>query len=211
MLPRFQKRRSSQKHTLEFNPSHNPLKTPAGASHPRAKKSQVPTSPAASPPRSVVPRPRSASRSAPSKHDLKQVQLEMAVIAFNTKALKTFLKAHTTHQAFYNRMMTGLKSMVAALMNISSSLIHQADTEMSHNALSGVAGEAYALTPHAVGGPAFLLYYSPAYLRHCVHYCGQGTEGAREAAQHALDALHALAEVFRAARRLWPAEAGAGA
>ena len=64
----------------------------------------------------------------------------MAVIAFNAKALKTFLKAHTTHQAFYNRMMTGLKSMVAALMNISSSLIHQADTEMSHNALSGVAG-----------------------------------------------------------------------
>ena len=101
----------------------------------------------------------------------------MAVIAFNAKALKTFLKAHTTHQAFYNRMMTGLKSMVAALMNISSSLIHQADTEMSHNALSGVAGIGdFVSIPIASGavsmgakcGRVLLRKQEQAHLRECV-------------------------------------------
>eukprot|EP00965_Chrysotila_dentata_P253759 6211420-Pleurochrysis_carterae.AAC.1 len=31
----------------------------------------------------------------------------------------------------------------------------------------GVAGEEYSISPEIVGGPAFLIYYSPAFLRHC--------------------------------------------
>jgi len=64
-------------------------------------------------------------------------------------------------------------------------------------ALSGVGGEAFALAPSNMGGPAFLIYYSPAYLRHCC--------GAKDV-KIARDALHALAEVYRAARLLWPLE-----
>lgn len=62
-------------------------------------------------------------------------------------------------------------------------------------ALTGVGGEAYRLAPGTVGGPALLVYYSPAYLRNCC---------AKESADEACAALHTLAEVFRAARVLWP-------
>jgi len=67
-------------------------------------------------------------------------------------------------------------------------------------ALSGVRSESYTRAPNAVGGPAFLVYYSPAYLRHC---CVAGTEEA------ARDGLVTLAEVYRAARALWPLVEGA--
>ena len=69
-------------------------------------------------------------------------------------------------------------------------------------ALSGVGGETFALAPSCVGGPAFLVYYSPAYLRHCC---------ATKDVAVARDALHALSEVYRAARLLWPLESEGGA
>ena len=52
--------------------------------------------------------------------------------------------------------------------------------------LPGVSGEAYALTPQSVGGPAFLIYYGPAYVRHA---CGASGD------DEALASLHVLAEV----------------
>ena len=67
-------------------------------------------------------------------------------------------------------------------------------------ALSGVEGDCYELAPTATGGPAFLVYSSPAYLRHCA---------ALNSEDEACAALHYLAEVYRAARVLWPLNAAA--
>ena len=58
-------------------------------------------------------------------------------------------------------------------------------------ALTGIAGTPYAATPGARGGPAFLVYYSPHFVR-------------AEAKDNELVALRMLAEVYRAARCLWP-------
>lgn len=66
-------------------------------------------------------------------------------------------------------------------------------------ALTGVAGERYSSRPDAVGGPAFLLYYSPAYLRNCC---------AVDSLEEALAALTTLQLVYSAARALWPREEG---
>ena len=57
-------------------------------------------------------------------------------------------------------------------------------------ALTGVHGQAYTLGSRA-GGPAFLVYYSPAFIRQCAQADGVG-------------ALEVLAETYRAARSLWP-------
>ena len=59
-------------------------------------------------------------------------------------------------------------------------------------ALTGVAGQTYALSEWR-GGPAFLVYYSPAFVR-------------KGALEDAGAALYALAEVYRAARALWPTD-----
>jgi len=58
--------------------------------------------------------------------------------------------------------------------------------------LSGVQGEAYALTPDNTEGPAFLVYYSPVFIRVAAHSDMSG-----------LAALKMLAEVYRAGRQLW--------
>lgn len=60
-------------------------------------------------------------------------------------------------------------------------------------ALSGVAGEAFSLAAECRGGPAFLVYYSPAFLQHL-------------APENALVALLVLADVYRSARAIWPLE-----
>jgi len=72
--------------------------------------------------------------------------------------------------------------------------------------LSGVAGEAYGLSPQAVGGPAFLLYYAPAFLRQCCMPRSAPSPRMVElsAAEQARDGLHTIAEIYRAARKLWP-------
>lgn len=68
--------------------------------------------------------------------------------------------------------------------------------------LTGLPGERYSCTPNAHGGPAFLLYYSPAYMRHC---CARGeSEAALRTKREALAALYTLHTVYRAARELWP-------
>ena len=61
-------------------------------------------------------------------------------------------------------------------------------------ALTGIAGQPYVGAEGATGGPAFLVYYSPAFVR-------------AEARDDMLVALRMLAEVYRAARRLWPRRA----
>jgi len=58
-------------------------------------------------------------------------------------------------------------------------------------ALTGVAGETYEKTPECAGGPAFLVYYSPAFIKIAAH-------------ESMVVALRMLAEIYRAARRLWP-------
>lgn len=60
--------------------------------------------------------------------------------------------------------------------------------------LTGVAGEPYACTPDATEGPAFLVYYSPAFVKIAAH-------------DHLTIALRMLAEIYRAARQLWPMRA----
>ena len=60
-------------------------------------------------------------------------------------------------------------------------------------ARSGVEGELYTRSP-VVGGPAFLVYYSPAFLRNLA-----------PTAPH--NALRILAAVYRHARAMWPASA----
>jgi len=65
-------------------------------------------------------------------------------------------------------------------------------TEM---AITGIDGQTYTASP-AVGGPAFLVYYSPAFLRQSV--------------SNALAALRVLAGVYRAARELFPLSADHG-
>ena len=61
-------------------------------------------------------------------------------------------------------------------------------------ALTGIAGQRFASASHA-GGPAFLVYYAPAFLRKALP-------------EDATAALSLLAGVYRAARALWPATAG---
>ena len=64
-------------------------------------------------------------------------------------------------------------------------------------ALSGVEGQAYSgLGEEFVVGPAFIGYYSPAFLRKNA-----------DSLAHARVALAVLADVYRAARRLWPMSA----
>ncbi len=78
-------------------------------------------------------------------------------------------------------------------LNIADKLL--LELEMS---LSGVPGAAYSLAPEHVGGPAFLIYYSPAFLQSL-------------AVENALVALLVLADIYRAARKLWPLETTAEA
>ena len=63
--------------------------------------------------------------------------------------------------------------------------------EMARSGCAAAPGSRYTLAP-IEGGPAFLVYYSPAFLRNL----------ARDAA---LGALRILAIVYRHARKLWPA------
>ena len=60
---------------------------------------------------------------------------------------------------------------------------------------TGRPNEAYTATPTLINeGPAFCLYYGPAFLRHCTN-------------ENASIALLALAELYAAARSLWPLRA----
>lgn len=70
---------------------------------------------------------------------------------------------------------------------------HTLGAEMS---LTGVAGEPYDPTPDASLGPAFLIYYSPAFVKVAAH-------------DNAVIALRMLAEIYRAARTLWPSSSEA--
>ena len=63
-------------------------------------------------------------------------------------------------------------------------------TEM---AMTGIDGQTYTASPTNDGGPAFLVYYSPAFLRQSV--------------SNALAGLRVLAVVYRAARELFPLSA----
>jgi len=65
-------------------------------------------------------------------------------------------------------------------------------------ARSGVANEPYSLTPDARGGPAFLIYYAPAFMQSL-------------ASTDAHVALLVLTDVYRAARAIWPLEKTADA
>jgi hypothetical protein len=57
---------------------------------------------------------------------------------------------------------------------------------------TGLAAQQFGLSPvERRGGPSFLVYYSPAFLRNLTPY-------------HAKDGLRLLAEVYRRARALWP-------
>jgi len=67
----------------------------------------------------------------------------------------------------------------------------QRETLAAEMALSGVAGQTYRASVQR-GGPAFLVYYSPAFLRGCVSI------------NELKAALGILAEVYRAARQLFP-------
>ena len=64
-------------------------------------------------------------------------------------------------------------------------------------AITGVAGESYSRSPQACLGPAFLVYYSPTFIR--------------QADADTLSALRAIAAVYRAARSLWPLSSAAQA
>ena len=63
-------------------------------------------------------------------------------------------------------------------------------------ALTGIAGETYEGTSGNAHGPAFLLYYSPAFVRATAH-------------EDVGIALRMLAEVYRCARHLYPKSAAA--
>ena len=81
-------------------------------------------------------------------------------------------------------------------------------------ALTGVEGAAHAATPNAIGGPAFLVYYGPAFIRRAAgeQMALMAAEKGNKAVAAAADishgatriALRMLAEVYRAARQLWP-------
>ena len=58
-------------------------------------------------------------------------------------------------------------------------------------ALTGIVGQSYRASAFAERGPAFLIYYSPAFLR-------------TVAKKHPLAALQMLAAIYRGARELWP-------
>ena len=62
--------------------------------------------------------------------------------------------------------------------------------------LTGVGGEPYEPTPDTSVGPAFLVYYSPVFVKIAAH-------------ENGVIALRMLAEIYRAARVLWPASAEA--
>lgn len=84
----------------------------------------------------------------------------------------------------------GQQAVRAAFGQLSSDDVSVLGFEM---ALSGVRGQAYEASP-ASGGPAFLVYYSPAFVR--------------QFAQDMRAALRALAEVYRAARKAYPLSEG---
>uniref|UniRef100_A0A7S4BGT0 Uncharacterized protein n=2 Tax=Chrysotila carterae TaxID=13221 RepID=A0A7S4BGT0_CHRCT len=85
-----------------------------------------------------------------------------------------------------------IEAVVSAFTSLPSSLRDALSREL---ACTGVAGECYKRCPAVTAGPAFLVYYSPAFLRHC---CACNLNEAQAA-------LWTLAEVYRAARVLWPA------
>ena len=58
-------------------------------------------------------------------------------------------------------------------------------------ALTGCPGQNYEAHPHKQGGPAFLIYYSPAFMRTAVR-------------QDALEGLRMLADIYRQVRAMWP-------
>lgn len=63
---------------------------------------------------------------------------------------------------------------------------------LSHEmALTGCEGQSYTLHSHEQGGPVFLVYYSPAFMR-------------TAAKSNAYGGLRILAEIYRQARSLWP-------
>ena len=66
------------------------------------------------------------------------------------------------------------------------------DTLGVEMARAGVVGQSFERTPVAPGGPAFLVYYSPAFVR---------------TAQGSAAALRILAELYRQARAMWPLSA----
>ena len=69
-----------------------------------------------------------------------------------------------------------------------------ANTLTEEMARTGVAEQVYSRSA-VRGGPAVLVYYSPAFLRHVLK-------------EDALLGLSVLAEIYRAARELWPLDEG---
>jgi len=79
------------------------------------------------------------------------------------------------------------QELVDAFMAISA---EDRDVLAAEMALSGIAGEYFSLSPQR-GGPAFLVYYGPAFVR-------------RSVPDETREMLTMLAEVYRCARMLWP-------
>ena len=80
-------------------------------------------------------------------------------------------------------------------------------------ALTGIAGATYPNTPEMTGGPAFLVYYAPAFLRRAIDddiafsaFADLQRKGTYPEHAHGatLVALRVLAEVYRSARKLFP-------
>ena len=93
-----------------------------------------------------------------------------------------------------------MRLVVQAQNELEQRIVHAAFHELpepdrallaAEMALTGIADTPYAATPGARGGPAFLVYYSPHFVR-------------AEAKDNEVVALRMLAEVYRAARCLWP-------
>ena len=81
-------------------------------------------------------------------------------------------------------------AIAAAFHELGEDDRHVLTTEM---AMTGILGQTYTTFPDAASivGPAFLVYYSPAFVR-------------TVAKHEPLTALQILAEVYRAARAIWP-------
>ena len=91
------------------------------------------------------------------------------------------LVAQVQHLPLQQRLLTGYDKLSQ----------DDKDVLSSEMALTGCAKQDYACNKIQQGGPVFLVYYSPAFLRVA-------------ARSDAASGLHMLAEVYRQARSLWP-------
>jgi len=95
------------------------------------------------------------------------------------------------------RLVVQVQSHLAGIQTVNAfAALSDADraTLSVEMALSGIQGQAYERSPHR-GGPAILVYYSPAFMRQMLQH-------------DPVLALSALAEIYRTARMLWPLTRG---